>query len=53
MYPINWYAGEREKKGSHLLSQNIWRVTNAPNHTKAARVRDRRGQLRPSRNVHP
>lgn len=37
----------------HLLSQDLWCVTDAPDHTQAARVRDCCGQLGTSRNVHP
>ena len=38
---------------SYLLSQNLGRVTDAPDHTKAARIRDCRSQLRTCCNIHP
>ncbi len=46
------WATARER-GAYLLPQNLGRITNAPNHTKTARIRDCRSQLRTCGNVHP
>jgi len=46
------WATARER-GPYLLPQNLGRITNAPNHTKTARIRDCRSHLRTCRNVHP
>jgi hypothetical protein len=37
----------------HLLSENLGRVTDAPDDTKTARIGDCRSQFRTCRNIHP